>query len=168
MFDENYYQIEIPLKPTNVSSSSSILTAEDVWIPEFNSIDLDLQKLIDMKLKLISNKTLNNEATYFDFDLNEIEEFLPYSQLPGEKKYKFSIKGNPSLGRVSTLVLGLKNPSTQVGRDLSAEVWFNELRLSNIKSSGGWSTVASIDANIADFANISFNNKFFICWVWIN
>ena len=54
--DENYYQIEIPLKPTNVSSSSSILTAEDVWIPEFNSIDLDLQKLIDMKLKLISNK----------------------------------------------------------------------------------------------------------------
>ena len=158
--DENYYQIEIPLKPTNVSSSSSILTAEDVWIPEFNSIDLDLQKLIDMKLKLISNKTLNNEATYFDFDLNEIEEFLPYSQLPGEKKYKFSIKGNPSLGRVSTLVLGLKNPSTQVGRDLSAEVWFNELRLSNIKSSGGWSSVASIDANIADFANISFNNKF--------
>ena len=43
---------------------------------------------------------------------------------------------------------------------MSAEVWFNELRLSNIKSSGGWSSVASVDANIADFANISFSNKF--------
>ena len=113
-----------------------------------------------MKLKLISNKILNNEAVYFDYDLNEIDEFSLFSQLPGEKKYKFSIKGNPSLGRVNTIVLGLKNPSTQVGKDLSAEVWFNELRLSNIKSSGGWSSVASIDANIADFANISFSNKF--------
>ena len=64
------------------------------------------------------------------------------------------------MGRVNTIVLGLKNPSTQVGKDLSAEVWFNELRLSNIKSSGGWSSVASVDANIADFANISFSNKF--------
>ena len=64
------------------------------------------------------------------------------------------------MGRVNTIVLGLKNPSTQVGKDLSAEVWFNELRLSNIKSSGGWSSVASVDANIADFANISFTNKF--------
>ena len=113
-----------------------------------------------MKLKLISNKILNNETVYFDYDLNEIDEFSLFSQLPGEKKYKFSIKGNPSLGRVNTIVLGLKNPSTQVGKDLSAEVWFNELRLSNIKSSGGWSSVASVDANIADFANISFNNKF--------
>ena len=113
-----------------------------------------------MKLKLISNKILNNEAVYFDYDLNEIDEFSLFSQLPGEKKYKFSIKGNPSLGRVNTIVLGLKNPSTQVGKDLSAEVWFNELRLSNIKSSGGWSSVASVDANIADFANISFSNKF--------
>ena len=113
-----------------------------------------------MKLKLISNKILNNEAVYFDYDLNEIDEFSLFSQLPGEKKYKFSIKGNPSLGRVNTIVLGLKNPSTQVGKDLSAEVWFNELRLSNIKSSGGWSSIASVDANIADFANISFSNKF--------
>ena len=158
--DENYYQIEIPLKPTPTTLNSSILTADEVWNPGFNSIDLDLKKLIDMKLKLISNKILNNEAVYFDYDLNEIDEFSLFSQLPGEKKYKFSIKGNPSLGRVNTIVLGLKNPSTQVGKDLSAEVWFNELRLSNIKSSGGWSSVASVDANIADFANISFSNKF--------
>ena len=158
--DENYYQIEIPLKPTPTTLNSSVLTADEVWNPDFNSIDLDLKKLIDMKLKLISDKILNNEAVYFDYDLNEIDEFSLFSQLPGEKKYKFSIKGNPSLGRVNTIVLGLKNPSTQVGKDLSAEVWFNELRLSNIKSSGGWSSVASVDANIADFANISFSNKF--------
>ena len=158
--DENFYQIEIPLKPTPTTLNSSVLTADEVWNPDFNSIDLDLKKLIDMKLKLISNKILNNEAVYFDYDLNEIDEFSLFSQLPGEKKYKFSIKGNPSLGRVNTIVLGLKNPSTQVGKDLSAEVWFNELRLSNIKSSGGWSSIASVDANIADFANISFSNKF--------
>ena len=79
--------------------------------------------------------------------------------MPGEKKYKFSIRGNPSLGRVKTVLLGLKNPSEKIGNTLSGEVWFNELRISNIKNSGGWSAIANLDANFADFANISLNGR---------
>ena len=77
-----------------------------------------------------------------------------------DKKYKFSIKGNPSLGRVKTLLLGLKNPSDKIGKELSGEVWFNELRISNIKTTGGWSALANINANFADFANFSLNGRF--------
>ena len=96
-----------------------------------------------------------------------IDEFSPISSLPGEKKYKFSIKGNPSLARIRTISLGLKNPSTNIGDNLSGEVWFNELRLSDIKLEGGWAAVGNIDANFADFADIqdqsdvdSFNQKY--------
>ena len=79
--------------------------------------------------------------------------------MPGEKKYKFSIKGNPSLARIRTISLGLKNPSTNIGDNLSGEVWFNELRLSDIKVEGGWAAVGNIDANLADFADISFSGR---------
>jgi cell surface protein SprA len=77
--------------------------------------------------------------------------------LPGEKKYKLSIRGNPTLGAIRTLVVGVKNPSTTVGSNLDGEVWFNELRLSEIDSSGGWAAVGTLDANLADFANVTLN-----------
>ena len=131
--DNNFYQIEVPLKPTSFNQSeSSRFSSDDVWNPDENSIDFDLEKLLRIKLKIIEDKINNSETIYFDEDLNLIDEFSPISSLPGEKKYKFSIKGNPSLARIRTISLGLKNPSTNIGDNLSGEVWFNELRLSDL------------------------------------
>ena len=159
--NENYYQIEVPLKPTSYNSSTNLkFSSESVWIPESNSIEFDLDKFLKIKLEVISQKIQTNEAVYFDENLNLIDEFSKISKLPGQKKYKFSIKGNPSLGRVKTLLLGLKNPSDKIGKELSGEVWFNELRISNIKTTGGWSALANINANFADFANFSLNGRF--------
>jgi cell surface protein SprA len=158
--DENYYQIEVPLKPTSYNiGQSAKFSSEKVWQPDSNSIDFDLEKFLNIKLKLISERIQSNEAVYFDEDLNIINEFSLISKLPGEKKYKFSIKGNPSLGKIKTITLGLKNPSTEIGKNLSGEVWFNELRLSEINNKGGWAAVANLDANLADFANVSFSGR---------
>ena len=158
--NENYYQIEVPLKPTTFSpGQSNRYSPEKVWNPNSNSIDFDLEKFLKIKLKLISEKIQSNEVVYFDDQLNIIDEFSPISKLPGDKKYKFSLKGNPSLGRIKTITLGLKNPSTQIGNNLFGEVWFNELRLSEIKGKGGWSAIANLDANLADFANLSFSGR---------
>ena len=158
--NENYYQIEVPLKPTSFNSNNnSRFSSESVWNPENNSVEFDLDKFLQIKLEVISKKIQSNEAIYFDEDMNLIDEFSQISQLPGQKKYKFSIKGNPSLGRVRTVLLGLKNPSQKIGKKLSGEVWFNELRISNIKTSGGWAALANFDANLADFANISINGR---------
>ena len=35
------------------------------------------------------------------------------------------------------------------------EVWFNELRLVGLDNNGGWAAIAALDANMADFANVS-------------
>ena len=107
-----------------------------IQMDDINSIDFDLESFLKIKLKLISERIQSNEVVYFDEDLNIINEFSPISNLPGEKKYKFSIKGNPSLGKIKTITLGLKNPSTEIGKNLSGEVWFNELRLSEISGKG--------------------------------
>src|SRR5690554_7170202 len=49
-------------------------------------------------------------------------------------------------------MLGVKNPTSN---DLCGEVWFNELRLSELENKGGWAAVVSMDANMADFATVS-------------
>ena len=56
-------------------------------------------------------------------------------------------------------MIGVKNPSLTPGDVLSAEVWFNELRLSDIDGKGGWAAMGSIDANLADIGNVSVSGK---------
>ncbi len=156
---DNYYQIEIPLKPTSYSSgSSNRFSADEVWNPDSNSMDFSLEKLTKIKA-LAMNLISSNEAVYFNEELEIIDEFSKISNLPGDKKYKFAIKGNPTIGSIKNLMIGLKNPSQNIGETLSAEVWFNELRLSEIDGEGGWSALAALDANFADFANISVSGK---------
>ena len=154
---ENYYQIEIPLKPTAYTDGvSNNLSAEEVWQTASNEIDLPIELLTQLKAKSIRERNTMG-ATYFDEELNPINEFDLSSSLPGDKKYKLAIRGNPSLGAIRTLVVGVKNPNTTAGRNLSGEVWFNELRLSEIDSRGGWAAVGTMDANLADFANVTVN-----------
>lgn len=156
---ENYYQIEVPLKPTSYNAgTSSRLSANEVWQPDSNSIDIPLDLLTRIKAAGIASGTLA-KATYYNQDLEVIDEFAAISSLPGDKKYKFAIKGNPSLGRIKSIMIGLKNPSKNPGDLLCGEVWFNELRLSEIESKGGWATIGSVDANIADFATVSATGK---------
>ena len=159
-YQDNYYQIEVPLKPTAyIENSANRLSAQDVWMPETNSIDVPVELLAKIKAAYLNNPSFRT-ARYFDEELNPIDEFTPISSLPGEKRYKLSIKGNPSLGAIKTMMIGVKNPSTQVGDALCGEVWFNELRIAGIDSQGGWAAIGALEANVADFANLSASGRF--------
>ncbi|MGB2171719.1 MAG: cell surface protein SprA [Flavobacteriaceae bacterium] len=159
-YQDNYYQIEVPLKPTSyVENSSNRLSAEEVWQPDFNSIDLPIDLLSKIKAAYLENPSFN-APSYFDEELNRINEFDPISDLPGQKRYKLAIKGNPSLGSIKTIMIGVKNPSLDVGDVLCGEVWFNELRIAGIDSQGGWAAIGALDANIADFANLSASGRY--------
>ena len=144
---ENYYQIEIPLQ---VSTS---LTREGLW-PEANEINLPIDLLGQIKALGIADGTLTNlEATFYDVINNEpIPVSDPFSgYVPGQ--HRIAVKGNPNFGDVRTLMVGVKNATSR--NDLCGEVWFNELRLSDMDNEGGWAAVVSLDSNIADFANVS-------------
>ena len=159
-YQDNFYQIELPLKPTPYTENqSNRLTAEEVWIPEANALEISMELLSKLKAKALQQLGLG-KTLYFDEELNPIQEFTPHSSLPGQKKYKIAIHGNPSLGAIRTLMIGLKNPSTQLGEALCGEVWFNELRLSGINSEAGWAAIGALDANLADFATFSANGRY--------
>jgi len=53
-------------------------------------------------------------------------------------------------------MLGVKNVTTS---NQSAEVWFNEMRVSEFDNEGGWAAVVSADANFADFADVSVTGR---------
>ncbi len=157
--NKNYYQIEVPLKPTPFSDdSSNRLSSEEVWLPDHNSIDIPISILSKIKSQVIGKD--RQDPIYFDENLNQVEEFSLISVLPGDKKYKLSIKGNPSLGSIKNMMIGVKNPSINLGDNLCGEVWFNELRIAGIEAKGGWAAIGALDGNISDLANFSLTGKF--------
>lgn len=73
-----------------------------------------------------------------------------------------SIKGNPSLDRVSEIGLGIRNPfemggASQGTSSLDAEFWLNELRVSGFDNEFGWAANAKSSVKLADFATVNAN-----------
>ena len=151
-FTDNFYQIEIPLKPTDFGAAS----ASEIW-PEENRMNLPLKLLQEVKAKVIGDPNyISTELNFFSEEGEPVEAEDPYEL----GQLRIGIKGNPSFGNVRMLMLGVKNGlSETASRDLCAEVWFNELRLSELDNEGGWAAIVNMDANVADFANLSATGR---------
>ncbi|GAA3601846.1 cell surface protein SprA [Flavivirga amylovorans] len=149
---ENYYQIEIPLLKSDRNSTDP----NEVW-PDENEIDLPLDILGRIKAQAISDGPLpNNDPRFYDVVNGDIVE--ANNQFTGyvTNQHRVAIKGNPNFGDIRTLMVGVKNTDPS---DVCAQIWFNELRLSDLDNEGGWAAVLSVDTNIADFANISATGR---------
>ena len=135
--NDNFYQIEIPLKVSTNSSS-----ALDIW-PEANNLDAFLETFGSVKL----------ERDGINAPINQI--YTSTNQDPN-LGYTISVKGNPTLAQLRTIMLGVKN-TTNLPK--SGEVWFNELRSAGFDNKGGWAAVVNADANFADVANVSLSGS---------
>ncbi len=144
-FTDNFYQVEIPLKVTAYGESSP----DAIW-PSDNEIELPLSLLTKLKiLALASDPSISYDPNGIGF---VEEEDLGSSR----NRLTLGIKGNPNFGLVRTLMIGIKNKSGQIQR---GEVWFNELRMSDMDNKGGYAAVANLDSNLADFATVSATTR---------
>ncbi len=147
-FSENFYQIEVPLQFTSETAPSQ----STIW-PDVNELDIslsDLNKVKSLRIANIANAPLN-EIQFFEVDNGEvvpISEFAPRTL----GRLRIGIRGNPSLGSIRSMMVGVKNTDNLPAR---GELWFNELRLAGLDNNGGWAAIAAIDANLADFANVT-------------
>ncbi|MFS4455882.1 cell surface protein SprA [Maribacter sp. 2304DJ31-5] len=144
-FTQNFYQIELPLQFTPFSATSE----SQIW-PEANEMNISLSDLNKVKSLWITSGDLS-DIRFFEVDNGEVfpvNEFDP--RTPG--RLRIGIKGNPSLGSIRSMMVGIKNQDALPAR---GEVWFNELRLAGLDNNGGWAAVGAVDANIADFANVT-------------
>jgi len=140
--NDNYYQIEKSLK----ISDYGVITPLEIW-PEENNLDAFLEYF--GKLKLLRLKAAIAPNILYP----AIGMPSPIDGLTG---YDIRIKGNPNLSNIKTIMLGVKNVSNT---NQSAEVWFNEMRVSGFDNNGGWASVVSADANFADFADVSVTGR---------
>ncbi len=152
-FSENFYQIETPLQFTPHGGSRD----ENVIWPEENSLDISLADLNKIKSFRIANKSTTplNELRFFEVVNGEVMEVGEFSARTSGQM-RIGIQGNPSLGSIRSMMVGVKNIDNLPAR---GEVWFNELRLAGLDNNGGWAAVAAIDANMADFANVSVTGR---------
>jgi cell surface protein SprA len=136
-FDQNYYEIEIPLK---ISKNISSTDEREVW-PEENEIDIAFDVLYQLKAQR---------------DRSGRPVFSRYPEVPlQEGRHRVSIFGRPDLTSVQVIMIGVRNPSSADGRDHSVCIWANELRATGFDRTAGWAVSSTLNAKLADFATIS-------------
>lgn len=112
-----------------------------------------MEALTQIKAKGINSGNLA-QLTYYDAGLNQIASPATTPHPMGQNRY--AIKGNPSLADVQIIMVGIKNATTN---QVCGEVWFNELRMSELENKGGWAGIAAVDLNAADFMDMSLTGK---------
>ncbi|MBL4709634.1 MAG: cell surface protein SprA, partial [Flavobacteriales bacterium] len=76
------------------------------------------------------------------------------------------VKGNPNLAEVRVIMIGVRNRRggpiefNDDGLAKCAEVWVNELRLSDFNNDGGWAATARATAQIADLGSANFSGSY--------
>lgn len=148
-YKNNYYEYEIPLKLTEPRSNYNRYVLADckaVW-PEENMLDVPLSVFTALK-KNRNKAKAQGVASYL----------APYSMMDAEHpQNKITIVGNPSLGEVKTMMLGVRNNSADIK---SGEVWINELRLKEHNNSGGWAANANLNVQLSDLGSVNATGRY--------
>jgi len=136
-FVANYYEYQIPLKKTKWGANNE----RDIW-PEKNEMELILNRLSQLKQLRNMCDTCSPVLPY------------PVNPVPDEFGNFMTVMGNPSLGDVRSVMIGVTNPKND-GMPKCAEVWFDELRLSDLDEKGGYAALGRVDVQLADLGTIS-------------
>ena len=148
-YKNNYYEYEIPLTLTAPRSNYNRNVPADrklVW-PEENMLDVALSIFTNLKKERNKAKA-QGMASYM----------APYSAYDSEHpNNKLTIVGNPSLGEVKTMMIGVRNNSGDIK---SGEVWVNELRLKEHNNKGGWAANANLNVQLSDFGSVNATGRY--------
>ena len=148
-YKNNYYEYEIPLTLTPDRSDYNKYSTADrrqVW-PEENMLDIDLSVFTQLK------KERNIQKAQGTASYNQV--FTGYD--PSRPGNKVSVLGNPTIGEVKVMMLGVRNVSGDVK---SGEVWLNELRLLDTNNDGGWAASGTMNVQLSDFGSVNLTGRY--------
>ena len=141
-YKSNFYEYEIPLKITPAGKYADNNTNALIVWPESNMLDIDLSVLTDVKRNRNKQKSLglaSYSQAYSEFD-------------PAKPANKVTVMGNPTLGEVRTMMIGVRNNSRRVQ---NVEIWANELRLQQFSNKGGWAAQSQLNLQLSDVATVN-------------
>lgn len=139
--ENNYYQYEIPLTPTPYGARN----ADQIW-PSDNEMNINLEDFYSLKLDRQKNATDQNG----------------YWELPTPNGGKISMIGLPDFSNARSIMLGIVNPADNPNGEeqLCAEVWFNELRVTDFANKGGYAAVGRMVTKLADFGTVTLSANY--------
>ncbi|MBK5278663.1 MAG: cell surface protein SprA [Bacteroidia bacterium] len=141
-FDENYYEIEIPLKITKFGVSRNV---DDIW-PVENYIDMDLNELYALKAQR-------------DRENYSLGELFPREGPRFIGNQGIRIFGRPDLSQVKLMMIGVRNPRSDDAKSINVCLWANELRLTEFDRTAGWAVNAVLNAKLADLGTVTGSFK---------
>jgi cell surface protein SprA len=153
---DNYYEYSIPLVVTPAGNYQANEENDRlrVW-PEENNLELAFELLQYAKQQrniAVSNGTASLTQDFTIEDPDHHGRFV-------------TVRGNPNLSMIKVFMLGVRNPkktspsSSDDGLSKCAEVWFNELRLTDFDESGGWAATSRVNLKLADFAVVNLSGN---------
>jgi cell surface protein SprA len=82
--------------------------------------------------------------------------YVIYDDANDKPMNKITVLGNPTLEDVSSIMIGVRNTGHE---DHTAEVWVNELRLSQFNEQGGVAAMANASLAISDIAQVNVSGQ---------
>ncbi|WP_316817907.1 cell surface protein SprA [Pedobacter nyackensis] len=147
---DNYYEYQQPLRVTRPGTSDPYA----IW-PDQNKMDITLEQF--QQAKLARNKALDVDGMPWNIS-------KPFRYIVDGKT--IIVKGQPDMSKVRVYMLGILNPyrnaatgTSDDGLDKNAQVWFNEMRLTEFDERGGWAATARMNAKLADFADVNVSGS---------
>ncbi|RRG20301.1 cell surface protein SprA [Ancylomarina euxinus] len=160
-YQNNYYEYEIPLKitPHGRYTNNNLDDRLIVW-PDANRFDFDLK--LFSGIKQVRNNEMRQAGASIDlltvFSRNVSE--LDKNAKAISEDNQVSIKGNPNLANVRTVMIGIRYPqegdNADDGERKAVEVWLNELRLTDFDEDGGWAANLRVTTKLADLGTLTW------------
>ena len=155
-FTDNYYEYEMPLYETQWGAT----LPEDIW-PQNNNLEIVFDHLLNLKKE--RNRKVEDGVAGVSYTI-EYD-----AQDPENARRRIKVKGSPNLQGLRTIMVGIRNPRKNApdniwqpddGAAECANVWINELRLTDFVSEGGSAAIAQMQVQLADFANVSMSGNY--------
>ncbi|MDF9829923.1 cell surface protein SprA [Parabacteroides sp. PF5-6] len=147
-YKNNYYEYEVPLTLTDPGSYYETESDQrKVW-PDQNKMDFRLEVLTELKNKRNRAKRNGESGAEYHQVFSDVDQDNNLNTI--------RIVGNPSLGEVKTIMIGVRNNSSSVK---SGEIWVNELRLAGFDEEGGWAANANLNIALSDLGTVNASGR---------
>lgn len=143
--NENYYEYEMPVifSDNNAADKQAV---DNIW-PLENKMVIPIQEFPELK-RLRNQQNISVTQLFTDIL---------------ENGARISVRGNPNLRDIKTIMIGVRNPfkagnpftDQDMGEPVDAQVWVNELRVTDYFEKGGWAAIGRLQAQLADLGNFN-------------
>ncbi len=163
-FERHYYEYEIPMQLSDPDEPDLL---EQVW-PEVNKFNFPLDLFIQTKkIRNVLRNTRIDSVFQLDSEILEfpeiqaaIAEYTSIDDISIPEDHRVRIVGNPNLGLVKGIAIGVRNRAVDKGTPRCGEVWLNELRVEGLQERPGAAGLARLDIQLADLGNLTASTSY--------